>query len=280
MLERGILWDEAGVLWLGREGQDAYGRRNFLDLVSVFTSPPLIVVVHGRRELGSVDQSTFLARRDDGPPVLLLAGRTWRVTHLDWKRRRTLVEPAEDERRSRWRGRGQFLGYELWRAIRRLVAAKAASLAWSRRAVAQIEAIRSDFAWLAGDESNVLCAAGDEVGWWTFAGGRANAALAAELGRRLDMRVTSDNFVIRLPPGKPLDLIEQEIRHLAAVDPGPLRAQVSESAREGVKFAECLPVEVADRVVEERLGDQGAVAVTLVRATRIVTTQPSDRTTS
>lgn len=70
MLERGILWDDAGVLWLGREGQDAYGRRNFLDLVSVFTAPPLFTVQHGRRELGSVDQSTFLARRDDGPPVL------------------------------------------------------------------------------------------------------------------------------------------------------------------------------------------------------------------
>jgi ATP-dependent helicase Lhr and Lhr-like helicase len=57
MLERGILWDEAGVLWLGREGQDAYGRRNFLELVPVFTAPPLFVVLHGRRELGSVHQS-------------------------------------------------------------------------------------------------------------------------------------------------------------------------------------------------------------------------------
>ena len=88
MLDRRILWDEAGVLWLGREGQDAYGRKNFLDLISVFTAPPLFVVLHGRHELGSVDESTFLGRRDDGPPVLLLAGRAWRVTHLDWKRRR------------------------------------------------------------------------------------------------------------------------------------------------------------------------------------------------
>ena len=68
------------MLWLGREGQDAYGRKNFLDLISVFTAPPLFTVLHGRRELGSVDESTFLARREDGPPVLLLAGRAWRVT--------------------------------------------------------------------------------------------------------------------------------------------------------------------------------------------------------
>ena len=183
MLERGILWDEAGVLWLGREGQDAYGRRNFLDLVSVFTAPPLFVVLHGRRELGSVDQSTFLVRRDDGPPVLLLAGRAWRVTHLDWKRRRAFVEPAEDQGRSRWRGQGQFLSHELCRSIRRLLDGDTVSPSWSRRAVAQMEVIRSDFAWLAGDESNILCSTGGEVAWWTFAGGRANAALADELGR-------------------------------------------------------------------------------------------------
>ncbi len=75
MLERGILWDDAGVLWLGREGQDTYGRRNFLDLVSVFTAPPLFIVLHGRRELGSVDESTFLARRDEGRRCC-----SWRVT--------------------------------------------------------------------------------------------------------------------------------------------------------------------------------------------------------
>jgi hypothetical protein len=46
MLERQLLWEEAGVLWLGREGQDAYGRRNFLDLVSVFTAPPLFAILH------------------------------------------------------------------------------------------------------------------------------------------------------------------------------------------------------------------------------------------
>ena len=97
------------MLWLGREGQDAYGRKNFLDLISVFTAPPLFTVLHGRRELGFVDESTFLAKREDGPPVLLLAGRAWRVSHLDWKRRRAYVEPAEDVGRSRWRGEGQFL---------------------------------------------------------------------------------------------------------------------------------------------------------------------------
>ena len=134
MIAKEILWDEAGVLWLGREGQDTYGRKNFLDLISVFTSPPLFTVLHGRRELGFVDESTFLAKREDGPPVLLLAGRAWRVGHLDWKRRRAYVEPAEDVGRSRWRGEGQFLSRELCGAIRRTLAGDEVSPRWSARA--------------------------------------------------------------------------------------------------------------------------------------------------
>ena len=145
------------MLWLGREGQDAYGRKNFLDLISVFTAPPLFTVLHGRRELGSVDESTFLARREDGPPVLLLAGRAWRVSHLDWKRRRAHVEPAEDVGRSRWRGEGQFLGRELCGAIRRTLAGDEVSPALVGGGPSgAMEAVRAEFPWLTGDDANVL----------------------------------------------------------------------------------------------------------------------------
>ena len=40
MLDQEILWEEAGILWFGRRGEETYGRRNFLELLSVFTSPP------------------------------------------------------------------------------------------------------------------------------------------------------------------------------------------------------------------------------------------------
>jgi ATP-dependent Lhr-like helicase len=135
-----------------------------------------------------------------------------------------------------------------------------------------MEAIRMDFPWLAGDEANVLCQAGGEVAWWTFAGGRANAALADELGRRLDMKVTFDNFAVKFPPHQPLVGIESEIRRLATVDPGSLRVSVSESARDELKFAECLPIDVANRVIQDYLGDPAAMARTLGRPTRVITT--------
>src|SRR3954467_10473548 len=117
MIDRQALWSEGGVRWLGRDGQDAYCRKNFLDLLSVLTAPPLFVVLHGRHELGSVDETTFLGRRADGPPILLLAVRAWRGGALAGKRRRAHVEPAADAGRSRWRGGGQLLGHDVCRAI-------------------------------------------------------------------------------------------------------------------------------------------------------------------
>jgi ATP-dependent Lhr-like helicase len=130
--------------------------RGSLDLISVFTAPPLFTVLHGRRELGSVDESTFLAKREDGPPVLILAGRAWRVGHLDWKRRRAHVEPAEDVGRSRGRGEGQSLARELCGAIRRTLAGDEVSPRWSARAVRRMEAVRAGFPWLTLDDANVL----------------------------------------------------------------------------------------------------------------------------
>jgi len=54
MLQQGILWEEEGILGIGRKGEETYGRRHFLELLSVFLSPPLFAVLHGRRELGFV----------------------------------------------------------------------------------------------------------------------------------------------------------------------------------------------------------------------------------
>jgi hypothetical protein len=51
------------------------------------------------------------------------------------------------------------------RAIRQLLAVDMLAPAWLRRAVAQMETIRSEFAWLAGDDANVLNSSGGESTW-------------------------------------------------------------------------------------------------------------------
>ena len=215
------------MLWLGREGQDAYGRKNFLDLISVFTAPPLFTVLHGRRELGFVDESTFLASREDGPPVLLLAGRAWRVGHLDWKRRRAHVEPAEDVGRSRWRGEGQFLGRELCGAIRRTLAGGRGLARAGRRRAVRRDGGRPRRVPLADARTTRTSSSPSDgdTAWWTFGGGRANAALAHELARRTGRpgrRPTTSPSGSRRSSTP--SVVEQQVRGLARCGPGRDRA--------------------------------------------------------
>jgi ATP-dependent Lhr-like helicase len=70
-----------------------------MGLMAVFTSPPEFTVLHGRDEIGRTDPA-LLTDQVDGPRLLLLGGRSWRVTWTDWKRRCCFVEPAEGRGRA------------------------------------------------------------------------------------------------------------------------------------------------------------------------------------
>ncbi|MGH7136147.1 MAG: helicase-related protein, partial [Pirellulales bacterium] len=176
MLERGILWEEEGILGIGKHGEEAYGRKHFLELFSVFMSPPLFSVRHGRQELGFVDELTFLGKQE-GPRILLLGGRSWRVTHVDWQRKTAYVEAAEGPGKSRWAGTGPGLGFRLCQAIKRVLASDDMRACWSQRAQQQLAEVRQDFAWLTGDSSAIVLNPQGQAEWWTFAGQRANATL-------------------------------------------------------------------------------------------------------
>ncbi len=71
MVAQDILFDDSGLLWFGKKGETKYGRKNFLEIMSVFVSPPVVSVLHGRQELGYVDETSFLGK-SDGPRVLLI----------------------------------------------------------------------------------------------------------------------------------------------------------------------------------------------------------------
>ena len=121
MIASQILWSDQGILSFAPEGEAKYGRKNFMELLSVFTSPPLFQVTWGKKELGFVHESTFF-NRNNKPSVLLLAGRSWKTTHLDWRRRIAHVEPSDQRGKSRWLGQGQSLSYEVCQSIREILA--------------------------------------------------------------------------------------------------------------------------------------------------------------
>jgi ATP-dependent Lhr-like helicase len=258
MLDREILWDDGGILWLGKKGEEEYGRRNFLELFAVFSAPPLFTVLHGREELGYVHQMSFLARQE-GPVVLLLAGRSWQVRHLDWKRRIAHVEPSEEKGRTRWSGGGQMLSYTLAQAMARVLAGSEMRPEWSRRARAEMEAQREAFPWLEVGKTTIVSFPQGRLEWWTFGGGKANAALGVSLERATGVPAAANSLSLRFKGELQLEKLMRAIEDARTLGPAALRPPVSEEALEGLKFRSCLPQEMARGELAARLAEPAAV---------------------
>jgi ATP-dependent helicase Lhr and Lhr-like helicase len=134
LIDQGFVDREDGMLFIGPEAERRFGRRHFMGLMAVFTAPPEFTVLQGRNEIGRVDP-VLLADWVDGPRLLLLAGRSWRVTWTDWKRRRCFVELAEAGGRARWlSGAPGGISYELARAMRDVLLGTDPPVTLTRRA--------------------------------------------------------------------------------------------------------------------------------------------------
>jgi ATP-dependent Lhr-like helicase len=270
MLDKKILWDDEGILWLGREGEETFGRRNFLELFSVFMSPPLFSVLHGRQDLGYVDETTFLGKQN-GPKALLLGGRSWLVNHIDWQRRIAFVEATDQKGCSRWKGEAGGTGYRLAQSIQQVLASNANAECWSRRAETQIHNLRLDFSWLNRDSTTALNDTDGRLSWWTFAGDRGNATLANEIAQLTARQVEHDSFSLTFESTTQFGELEDAISKLRNKDIEEMRPPVDERAIEGLKFSKCLPISLAQEMLEARLRDCMAVRETLASNVRSVT---------
>jgi ATP-dependent Lhr-like helicase len=101
LVENGFIEQDGESLFIGPAAEQRFGRRHFMGMTAVFTAPPQFTVLSGRQEIGRTDP-VLLTGRIDGPRLLLLGGRSWKVTWIDWKRRRCYVEPAAGGGKARW----------------------------------------------------------------------------------------------------------------------------------------------------------------------------------
>ena len=155
MIAKDILWSDDGIVSFAPEGESIFGRQNFMDILSVFTSPPLFRVMSGQKELGFVHEFTFY-KREEGPPILVLAGRSWKTSHLDWKRKIAHVEPNDQKGASRWLGEGQMLSHAVCQSIRRILGSNDTDPSWSNRATAEFAEIRDEFPWILAESTSLV----------------------------------------------------------------------------------------------------------------------------
>jgi ATP-dependent helicase Lhr and Lhr-like helicase len=253
LLESRILFDDGhGIISMGPGGEAAYGRRHFLDLTSAFTSNPLFVIRYGSKEIGYLDPIALLSP-DRSFATVLLAGRTWKVTSIDWTRRFAWVEPVDGGGRSRWLGDSQPLSASLCNAVRNVLAgADPPGVTLTARASSTLEEVRTSFPWARPRRTAVVA---DDRGmtWWTFAGLHANAGLMAAMGPLLGGSKV-DNLTIKLDPD--IATVDKVRQFAETVKPDHLpQPWIADDLARKLKFADCLPEHIAIGVASARVRD-------------------------
>jgi ATP-dependent Lhr-like helicase len=268
LAERGFLDDDGGMLFIGPEAEKRFGRRHFTELTAVFTGPPEFTVLLGRDELGRIDPS-LLTEEVRGDHRLLLGGRSWRVTYVDWRRRRCFVEPADGGGKARWQQRGWAgLSFPLTRSMRDVLLGADPPVRLTARARNRLAVERDDWSPAVHPGGTVILRDGKgDLRWWTWAGFRANATLAATLGEVVDPVQRFDDGQIRLradlTPGHWRDLVADAADRLCL-------PEFSDQALDGLKFSVALPRRLAESTLAVRLADLDHAAAVLGEPVRSV----------
>lgn len=239
-LQEGRLLESDGARYfVGDKGEESYGRRYFSEIVSVFTSAPVLTVTDGLVELGVLDVGMFMSGAEQNDKVLSLGGRGWRVQRVDWKERRVYVLPAEGVGKSVWLGSSRGLSFVLCRAIRTLLTNQSSSELWSSRAMSGIEEARRDYTFLRGDSTTLLLRDRKPT-WFSFAGEAINSAIADGLAKLGHGSERVSDYAVSFPEGTSLEAVDDALKVLSPIEV-LANLPVAKAAEEALKFSECVP---------------------------------------
>nr|MBM4732596.1 DEAD/DEAH box helicase [Prescottella equi] len=259
LLEEGFLEHDSGTAFIGPEAEKHFGRRHFMELLAVFTAAPEFTVFAGRQEIGSVETSV-LTDDVEGPRVLLLGGRSWKVTHIDWKRRQVFVENTDLQGRAKWMSLPDGASFAITRGVRAiLLGAQPAGVTLTRRAVATLDDVRLQRADHVVDGAFVIARDGrDDWRWWTWAGAKANRTLAAWAPDLVPPRQRIGAESLRLHSDLSVEDIRRGLAALRASGGERSLPLVDKNALKGLKFSAALPEALARRTLSARTVDEAA----------------------
>jgi ATP-dependent Lhr-like helicase len=267
LVTEGFLQQDGEMLFIGPEAEAKFGRRHFMGMTAVFTAPPQFTVLAGRKEIGQADPA-LLTEKIDGPSLLLLGGRSWKVTWIDWSRKRCQVEPADGGGKARWYGPATSgASFALARATRDVLLGADPPVALTPRALDALATVREDAATSVDSAGPVITREGADVRWWTWAGFRANTTLAATLSDLTDQRQRFDDSGIRMRTDLTRDMWAAGVADAAERLCLP---EVDERALAGLKFSDALPLRLAESTLAARLADLETAAMLIREGGRFV----------
>jgi ATP-dependent Lhr-like helicase len=210
----------SGRLLIGPKAERRFGRKHFMELYAVFTSPQSYNVEQDAGgQLGTLTQA-FVDRLVEGVSCFLLGGRPWVVNLVNHNDRIVRVKPAPWGREPTWGGfLPQFLGFELCQRILSVLTSTDEPAYLSDEALRSLRHQRDSHADVLKSGRGGVEFDGSEIRWWTFAGGRINSTLRYALqALNADWRVMPDNFLVKISGNLKTDQFHDAVRRLADLD--------------------------------------------------------------
>ncbi len=198
MVATDYLFEASGVLSMGENAERSYGKKNFLELYAVFSSPQFYrVMTTGGADIGSLDQA-FVDGLVEAMTSFLLGGRAWLVQAIDHRQRIVTAVPAPRGKKPAWGGFApKSLSYAVCQRIKRVLIEEPAYGYLSEPAAVALAQYRDDFAGLLGPDGAALQGDQQSWRWWTFAGGAINQTLKHALSVLTGWKIVADSFRLR-----------------------------------------------------------------------------------
>lgn len=263
LITSGMLETDGGQAFIGVQAEKAFGRRHFMELLSAFTTPPVFTVTDGRHDVGTVELRTMLSASAT-PMTLSLAGRFWKVTSIDWRRRRLLVERSDTGAVTRWGSVSRGFGAEVTAGMLSVLRGQDPDgITLTRRAADMLGHLRDDYAeFTPSTDGMIYRPTSRETAYgqlWTWAGTAANQQLVSDLGPDLGAELAPQRQRIRhdrifIHPDIAESELRTRIREARNLPPEqrPL-PEINEDALDELKFSQALPREWAMQVLAVRL---------------------------
>jgi len=202
LLSKNFLHDDGGMYSMGLEAEKAFGRKNFMEMYSVFSTPLEFEVIGLSGDIIGTIEWDFLEKLLEESSAFYLAGRSWLVERIEWKKKCVKVAPAPAGKVPKWGGISpSFLGYKLCRKMRDVLVSEADYSYLDMQSKQLLGLMRDDqqsylskaFAPIEHDDKGII--------WWTWAGGNINNTLRTVLKIELGIDIQASNECVTAKNG-------------------------------------------------------------------------------
>jgi ATP-dependent Lhr-like helicase len=199
LLKKEILHNDGETLSMGLNAEKAFGKKNFMELYSVFSTPQEFEVIGVTGDvIGSIELS-FLERLLESDAAFYLAGQAWSIERIEWRKKAVFVVRAPAGKIPQWGSiTPGFLGYELSRKIRDIFVSTEDYPYLREDGRALLDSFRRDkrdflassFAPIEQDHKGIM--------WHTNAGGFVNTTLRFAIVAELGVQVQATNEYVKI----------------------------------------------------------------------------------